>query len=87
MIWELGLSIIIVADAGLGTINSTLLTVDYAKSNGIEIEGIILNNYESDNFMHWDNLEQIENLTGINVVATVAPNAGDIMLLEGLFNE
>ena len=87
LIWELGLSIIIVADAGLGTINSTLLTVDYAKSNGIEIEGIILNNYESNNFMHWDNLEQIETLTGINVVATVPQGAGDIMLLEGLFKE
>lgn len=87
LIWELGLSVIIVADAGLGTINSTLLTVDYARSNGIEIEGIILNNYESDNFVHWDNLEQIETLTGVNVVATVAKNANDIMLLEGLFKE
>lgn len=87
LVWELGLSIIIVADAGLGTINSTLLTVDYARSNGIEIEGIILNNYDSSNFMHWDNLEQIEALTGVNVVATVAHNAGDIMLLEGLFKE
>lgn len=85
LIWELGLSIIIVADAGLGTINSTLLTVDYARENGIEIEGIILNNYESDNFMHWDNLQQIETLTDINVVATVSQGANDIMLLEGLF--
>ena len=87
LIWELGLSIIIVADAGLGTINSTLLTVDYAKSNGIDIEGIILNNYETDNFMHWDNLETIETLTGINVVATVSKGASDIMLLEGLFQD
>jgi dethiobiotin synthetase len=87
LIWELGLNIIIVADAGLGTINSTLLTIDYAKSNGIEIEGIILNNYETDNFMHWDNLETIETLTGINVVATVTKGASDIMLLEGLFQD
>lgn len=87
LIWELGLSIIIVADAGLGTINSTLLTVDYARANGIEIEGIILNNYESDNYMHWDNLEQIEALTGVNVVATVTAGASDIMLLEGLFKD
>jgi len=86
LIWELGLSTIIVADAGLGTINSTLLTVDYAKTNGIEITGIILNNYESDNYMHWDNLEQIETLTGINVIATVSTDAKDIMLLEGLFS-
>ena len=87
LIWELGLSIIIVADAGLGTINSTLLTVEYARENGIEIEGIVLNNYDADNFMHWDNLQQIEVLTGVNVVATVSRGAGDIMLLEGLFKE
>ena len=87
LIWESGLSIVIVADAGLGTINSTLLTVDYAKANGIDIQGIILNNYESDNFMHWDNLEQVETLTGINVVATVPKGGNDIMLLEGLFKE
>ena len=87
LIWELGLSTIIIADAGLGTINSTLLTVEYARTNGIEIEGIILNNYDSNNFMHWDNLEQVENLTGVNVVATVGKNSNDIMLLEGLFKE
>lgn len=87
LVWELGLSVIIVADAGLGTINSTLLTVEYARENGIEIEGIILNNYESDNFMHWDNLQQIEILAGVNVVATVSRGASDIMLLEGLFKE
>lgn len=87
LIWELGLSTIIVADAGLGTINSTLLTVEYARANGIEVEGIILNNYESDNFMHWDNLEQVENLTGVNVIATVSRNSNNIVLLEGLFKE
>ena len=37
--------------------------------------------------MHWDNLQQIETLTGINVVATVSKGANDIMLLEGLFKE
>lgn len=87
LIWELGLSVIIVADAGLGTINSTLLTVEYARENGIEVEGIILNNYESDNFMHWDNLKQVEYLTGVNVVATVSRNSNSIMLLEGLFKD
>lgn len=87
LIWELGLSTLIIADAGLGTINSTLLTVEYARANGIEIEGIILNNYEADNFMHWDNLEQVETLTKVNVVATVNHNSNDIMLLEGLFKD
>lgn len=87
LIWELGLSTIVVADAGLGTINSTLLTIDYAHENGIEVEGIILNKYDSNNFMHWDNLQQVEYLTGINVVATVPYGGNDIMLLEGLFKD
>lgn len=87
LIWELGLSAIIVADAGLGTINSTLLTVDYAKANGIDVAGIILNNYDSNNFMHQDNLKQIEILTKENILATVSKGATDIPLLEGLFND
>ena len=54
LIKELDTSIIIVADGGLGTINSILLTVEYARNNGINIKGIILNNYEPSNFMHQD---------------------------------
>jgi len=85
LIKELGASIIIVADGGLGTINSILLTVEYAKQNNIKIEGIILNNFESDNFMHQDNLKQIEYLTGVKVVAVVEKNQQDINLLEEYF--
>ena len=85
LIKELEAPVVIVADAGLGTINSVLLTVEYAKNNGIEIRGIILNNFERDNFMHQDNLEQIEYLTGIRVVAEVEKNQKDIELLEELW--
>jgi len=38
----LGLPLIIVARAGLGTVNHTLLTVEYARQRGITICGIIL---------------------------------------------
>ena len=38
----LNLPIIIVADGGLGTINDTVLTAEYAKSQGFSIRGIIL---------------------------------------------
>jgi len=40
---ELGLPLVIVARAGLGTINHTLLTVNAARARGLEIYGIILN--------------------------------------------
>jgi len=71
VIKSLGLDILIVADAGLGTINSAVLTVEYAKAHGLNIRGIILNNYEPDNFMHVDNKKQVERLTGIKVVAII----------------
>lgn len=63
----LGFDIIIVADAGLGTINSTMMTVEYAKSLGIGIKGIILNNYEEENLIHRDNLKVIGDFTRISV--------------------
>ena len=85
IIKELNTSIIIVADGGLGTINSILLTVEYARSNGIDIKGIILNNFEPNNFMHQDDLKQVEYLTGVKVVATVEKGQKDIKLLENLF--
>ena len=85
LIKDLGLNIIIVADGGLGTINSILLTVEYAKQRNIKVEGIILNNFELTNFMHQDNLKQVEYLTGINVIATVEKNQTDINLLENYF--
>ena len=85
LIKDLGTSIIVVADGGLGTINSILLTTEYAKQNGIKIEGIILNNYNPESFMHRDNLKQVEYLTGIKVISTVQKNQTDINLLKEFF--
>lgn len=85
LIKDMGINIIIVADGGLGTINSVLLTVEYAKNNNINIEGIILNNYEPQNFMHQDNYKQIEFLTGIKIIATVQKNQTNIDLLAKYF--
>lgn len=89
VIKALGLNIVIVADGGLGTINSVLLTVDYAKTQGLNILGIILNNYDKNDFMHVDNKKQVEKLTGVNVIATVAKDDTDLNItkedLVGLF--
>lgn len=67
----LNLPIIIVADGGLGTINDTVLTAEYAKSQGFSIIGIILNNYDENNMIHIDNKKMIEDLTNIPVVVCV----------------
>ena len=89
VILALGLDVLIIADGGLGTINSTLLTCEYAKSKGLNVKGIILNNFDADNFMYNDNLAQIERLTGVNVIATVKNNDSKLEIeekvLKGLF--
>ena len=85
LIKEFESNIIIVADGGLGTINSTMLTVEYARIHNINIEGIILNNFNPDSFIHQDNLKQTEYLTGVKVIATVEKGQKDIILLEEYF--
>lgn len=82
VIKTLGLDIIIVALASLGTINSTVLTVEYAKNHGINIKGIILNNYDETDIMQVDNKKMVEKLTGIKVLATVKTGDTDIYTKE-----
>lgn len=78
----LDLDVIIVAPALLGTINYTYLTVKYLKSIGIKIRGIILNHYDENNIMCRDNKKQIENLTGIRVIAAAAKGEQDLKIDE-----
>ncbi len=40
---ELGLSLVVVARPGLGTINHTLLTLEAARSRGLPVAGVVLN--------------------------------------------
>jgi len=80
VIKQLHLDIIIIASATLGTINSVVLTVEYAKNHHIGVKGIILNEYEADNFLHQDNKKQIEYLTGVPIIACVAKNETDLQI-------
>lgn len=86
LIKDMNTSIIIVADGGLGTINSVLLTVEYAQKRNIPIAGIILNNYK-DNFMYEDNAKVIEDLTGLKILAKVKKNDIDIDINNTIFKE
>ena len=80
VIKELGTDILIIADGGLGTINSVILTVEYAKSHGLNIRGIILNNYDENDFMHQDNKLQVERLTGVKVIAVVKKSEKNLQI-------
>lgn len=76
----LDLSVVVVAAAELGSINNTVLTVEYIKNAGINIKGIILNRYNENDFMQRDNRTQIEKLTGVKVIATVKENENDLKI-------
>lgn len=65
------LGCVIVADAGLGTINQVGLTVFYMKEKNIPVRGIIFNHYEPGNRLHEDNRRMCEHLTGVKVAACV----------------
>ena len=81
IIRELGLPSVIVADAGLGTINAVVTTVEYMKARKLAVNGIILNKWNGD-FMQRDNLAMIEELTGIKVVAVVREGATELEIDE-----
>lgn len=66
LVRDMNLSALVVADAVVGTINHTCLTVDFLKRSGIEVNGIIINNY-SGTFYEMDNIKQIEKYTNIEI--------------------
>ena len=68
LIKDLKLPTIIVARAGLGTINHTLLTVSALREQGIEIMGIILNSFRGKELSEKSNAEMIEELSGVPVI-------------------
>lgn len=71
---ELGLDVIVVSNAILGSINSCVLTISYLKSKNIGIKGIIINNYEKSE-MQDDNIYMIRELTGIEILSVVGKNS------------
>lgn len=80
---------LMIADAGLGTINAVVLTAEYMKARKIPVKGIIFNHYESGNKLHEDNLFMCEYMTGLKAVACVKDGDTDLDIpfevLEGLY--
>ena len=75
---RLGLPVIIVAAAGLGTINATVLTVEHLRAATIPVRGIILNRFHAGDVMEEDNRRMIEALTKVPVVAVVKDGDTDL---------
>lgn len=72
------LSSIIVADAGLGTINNLVLTAFYMKEKGMKVKGIIFNNFIPGDVLHEDNIKMCEHMSGLKVLACVKKGDKDL---------
>jgi dethiobiotin synthetase len=71
LVKELNLSSLIVADAGLGTINSVVLTAEYMRAKELVVKGIVLNKFHPGDPMEEDNRFMCEAMTGLKVLACV----------------
>ena len=69
----LRLPVLIVARPGLGTINHTALTIDYARAAGLGMAGIVISDYpDAPDLAEQTNPEAIEALTGVPVLGLLS---------------
>ena len=73
----LHLPVLVVANAGLGTINHVVTTCEYIKNRHIPVKGILLNHWKG-GIMEEDNVKMIEEITGVKVLAKIRD--GDSLL-------
>ena len=77
---ELHLASVLVADAGLGTINNVVLTAEYMKARNMVVKGIIFNHYHLGNVMEDDNIRMCEYMTGLPTLAKVEDGASELVI-------
>lgn len=76
----LGLPLLIVTTAALGSINACVLTVEYARSCGLDVRGLIVNRYGSSGNLEMedDNIRMMQDLTGLEILTKVKNGDTDL---------
>ena len=77
---ELGLPLLIVTTATLGSINACVLTVEYARARNLPIRGIIVNRYGSSGNLEMenDNIRMMQDMTGLEILAKIKDGDSDL---------
>jgi len=80
---ELGLPLLIVTTAALGSINACVLTVEYARARNLPIRGIIVNRYGSSGNLEMenDNIRMMQDMTGLEILAKIKDGDSDLGVL------
>ena len=84
LVHKLGLSVLVVAHAGLGTINSTVLTIEHLRLREIPVKGILLNHFHPGDLMEEDNRRMVTEMTGVPVLAVIQENAAELEMDAGV---
>lgn len=72
MALDLDIPIVLVTRPGLGTINHTLLSVEYIRKKKLDLLGIVINNFESTfDLASITNLDVLKNLYELNILGVV----------------
>lgn len=73
LIKKIGLPLIIVSRPGLGTINHTLLTIEAARSRGVNLHGVIINHaaYKGKDLSEKSNPEIIESIGRVPILGII----------------
>ena len=76
----LGLPLLIVTTAALGSINACVLTVEYARNRGLDVRGLLVNRYGSSGNLEMedDNIRMMQDLTGLEILAKVKNGDTDL---------
>jgi dethiobiotin synthetase len=75
--YDLGVGLIIVIRPGLGTLNHTLLSVEHARSRGINVLGIVINNFpDMPALAERKNPELLLKLTGEKILGVIHHDQG-----------
>lgn len=80
IIKTVNLPILVVTTAALGSINAYVLTVEYARSRGLDIRGLIVNRYGSSGNLEMedDNIRMMQDLTDLEILAKVRDGDTDL---------
>lgn len=80
IIQALGLPVLIVTTAALGSINACVLTVEYARQRELPVRGIIVNRFgiSGNPGMEDDNVKMIEEMTGLPILEKIRVGANSL---------
>ncbi|WP_247004026.1 dethiobiotin synthase [Halosolutus gelatinilyticus] len=67
LVADLSAATIVVTRSGLGTLNHTALSVEALRQRGIEVRGIVCNEYEGATIAERTNPDELERVTGLSV--------------------